>query len=152
MNNHKRSIRNIFVQPKFLLRLSLYYVGTGGIIFATVGTMVFYKLGIVRELIASNLRMDLQTQTRINDLTVECVEVSMIGFGVFIFFSFLFAMLVSHRIAGPQIAIRAYIEELKQGNYNYNRNLRERDELTDMMSALQELTSILKERDKNIQA
>jgi hypothetical protein len=54
------------------------------------------------------------------------------------------------RIDGPQIAIQAYIAALKEGNYDYQRNLRPHDELNDIMDALKDLRPTLMERDKTL--
>ena len=98
----------------------------------------------------NNPVIDFRVQGQINDLMLQCVQVSLVGFGVFILFSFVFALVVSHRAAGPQVAIGAYIEALKQGHYDYQRNLRPNDGLNDIMDALKALALILKARDKNL--
>jgi len=72
----------------------------------------------------------------------------MVGFVAFAISSFIFALLVSHRIAGPILAITAYIEELKKGNYSYGRNLRPNDELIQIMDGLHELNAILKDKEE----
>ena len=54
---------------------------------------------------------------------------------------------MSHRVAGPQVAIMDYIEALKVGNYDYNRDLRSKDELAQIMEALKELGPVLKDRE-----
>jgi signal transduction histidine kinase len=59
--------------------------------------------------------------------------------------------MVSHRIAGPVVAITAFIEELKKGNYDYGRNLRPNDELTLIMDALHDLAPTLKEKEEQQQ-
>ena len=79
----------------------------------------------------------------------EIVQISLGGFAAFVIFSFVFALVISHRIAGPVVAIKAFIDELKKGNYDYPRRLRPRDELVDVMDALHELAPILKEKTGN---
>jgi signal transduction histidine kinase len=71
-------------------------------------------------------------------------QISMVGFVAFAIASFIFALMVSHRIAGPVVAISAFIEELKKGNYDYGRNLQPEDELTLIMDPLHELRAVLK--------
>lgn len=92
----------------------------------------------------------MRVQSRVNDLMLESVQFSLLGFSVFILLSFIFALMISHRIAGPQVAIKAYIAALKEGDYDYERNLRSRDELNEIMEALKDLKPALKERDKNV--
>ncbi len=97
-----------------------------------------------------NPRLDLQVQLQMNDLMEQCFQVALLGFFIFIVLAFVFALVMGHRIAGPQVAIQAYIAALKEGNYDYQRSLRPRDELTEIMAALKDLNPVLKERDKNL--
>ena len=126
----------------------MVYIAVGGLILSGVGVFVLQQIAEVQNLMNNNPLMDFQIQSRVNELMLQCVEFSLLGFAVFILFSFSFALLMSHRIAGPQVAIKAYIDALKRGDYNYPRNLRPNDELTEIMTALKELAPILKERDK----
>ena len=137
----------MFVQPRFQLTLSLYYIVVGGLILSLVGFLILGKLSEVQAMMNNAVRMDFQSQARVNEMMLECVQMSLAGFGVFIGLSFIFALVISHRIAGPQVAIKAFISELKKGNYDYKRNLRPRDELTEIMDALKELAPVLKERE-----
>jgi signal transduction histidine kinase len=150
MAQHQRKLSNMFVQPKFQLKLSLIYMFVGGLILCAVGLVVLQITSGVEDLMNNNPIVDFRVQGQINDLMLQCVQASLLGFGIFILFSFVFALVVSHRIAGPQVAISAYIEALKQGDYDYQRNLRPRDELADIMDGLKALAPILKERDKNL--
>ncbi|MDG1204156.1 MAG: hypothetical protein P8N51_02165 [Pseudomonadales bacterium] len=150
MAQHQRKLSNMFVQPKFQLKLSLIYMFVGGLILCAVGLVVLQITSGVEDLMNNNPIVDFRVQGQINDLMLQCVQTSLLGFGIFILFSFVFALVVSHRIAGPQVAISAYIEALKQGDYDYHRNLRPRDELNDIMDGLKALAPILKERDKNL--
>ena len=137
----------MFVQPKFQLKMSLYYIILGGLMLVGVGALVLNRLLAVRSLMNSGDVLDYQVQSQINELLVQSVQMTFIGFGVFILLSFIFALLVGHRIAGPHLAILAFIDELKNGNYEYKRELRSHDELKEIMTALQELAPILKDRE-----
>lgn len=151
MDKNQRSLKNMFVQPKFPLKLSLCFLGIGGLILCIVALMVTNKLSEAQELINNTPLMDFQTQNQVNDIMFVCVQYSLSGFLAFVLFSFFFALLVSHRIAGPQVAIKAYIAALKEGNYDYQRNLRPYDELNDIMDALKDLRPTLMERDKTLE-
>jgi hypothetical protein len=147
MGVKQRSIKNMFVQPQFQLKLSLYYVIVGGIILAVVGSMALTQMGEVRRLMNNGEALSFQTQVLVNELMIESLEYVFLGFGVFILFSFGFARITSHRIAGPQVAIKAVIEDMKEGNYEPKRNLRPSDELQEVMIAVKELAEILNTKD-----
>ena len=148
MTGHHRSLRNMFVRPRFQLKLCLYFVVIGLIILGSVSFLVLQKLDDVQSLMNKAATLDLQRQFDINDMLVECVQISLAGFGTFIIFSSIFSLVVGHRVAGPQIAIVAYIKELKNGNYESNRSLRRHDELTEIMDALKDLAGMLKEKEQ----
>ncbi len=55
---------------------------------------------------------------------------------------------VLHRIVGPAYAIRRFIGDLKSGNYGGQVVLRHGDELRELESELNELSLLLKEKEK----
>jgi len=57
-----------------------------------------------------------------------------------------FAIVISHRIAGPMHAIVLYINELRRGNYDSKRGLRPFDELRPIMDELNGLAEDLKNK------
>lgn len=146
MSRKQRKLRNLLVTPKFQLKMSLYYIVSGLIFFGAIVGIAYHKLMQVRALMNDNPIMNFDVQTQVNDLMFQIIQFTLIGFIAYIIFSSLFAIVMSHRIAGPVVAITAFIEQLKQGNYDYKRNLRPNDELTEIMTALQELAPVLKER------
>ena len=150
MKNNQRSLKNIFTQPRFKLSLSMYFVIIGGAFLNVIALFTMYTNGKVLDLMNNNLRLDFHAQMQIHELTLESFQAVLLGFVIFIAFSFFFALMMSHRIAGPQVAIRAYIEALKDGNYDYERELRMKDELNDIMNALKELKPILEARDRRL--
>ena len=98
----------------------------------------------VRDVMNNSVATDFSVQSRISDHMFEIAQISMLGFAAFAIASLIFALMVSHRIAGPIVAITTFIGELKKGNYDYPRSLRPGDELTLIMDALHELRDSLK--------
>ena len=133
--------------PQFQLKLTYYYIAIGfSIIFATVAS-VYLQMMEIQNIMNDSMSADFTAQSRITEITFVIAQVSMLGFVAFAVASFVFALMVSHRIAGPLVAITAYIEELKKGNYDYGRKLRPSDELTLIMDGLHELTAVLKSKE-----
>ena len=81
---------------------------------------------------------------------LKAIEKIGISISVFIFFYSLlgafFALLFSHRISGPLIALQKHICRLKDGDYLTKISLRKGDELKVLEKELNELTDILKNR------
>jgi len=144
MSKNDRKLSNFLLTPQFQLKLTYYYIGGGLLlIFGTAGT-VFYKMSLVRNIMNNAIATDFSAQSQISEHMFHIAQISMVGFVAFAIASFIFALMVSHRIAGPVVAISAFIEELKKGNYDYGRNLRPGDELTLIMDGLHELRAVLK--------
>jgi signal transduction histidine kinase len=123
-------------------------MGIGVATIVATGGAVYFKLMEVRALMNESVLTDFTTQSQINAIMFEIAQISLVGFVIFAITSFIFALMISHRIAGPIIAITAYVNELAKGNYDYGRKLRPNDELTLIMDALHDLAVVLKDRSK----
>jgi signal transduction histidine kinase len=143
----QRKLRNLLITPKFQLKLCAQFVASGLIFFGAIIGYSYRRLTVVNELMAGHPIMSHEVQAQINQLMFEIIRFTLGGFVLYILFSSLFALLISHRIAGPVVAIKAFIEQLKLGNYDFQRSLRPNDELTEVMDALKELAPVLKERE-----
>ncbi|MCB1692929.1 MAG: hypothetical protein KDI19_09195 [Pseudomonadales bacterium] len=150
MAKSNRKIKNLLVMPRLQFRLFGYYVVTGLLFFGAVVVFAYQKLLRVQELMNASPEMNFDVQIQVNQLMYEVVQVTLFGFVVYIVLTSVIALIVSHRIAGPIVAITAFIDQLRQGNYDYKRSLRPHDELTDVMDALNDLAPVLKERDKSL--
>ena len=148
MPNPNRKLSNLLLTPRFQLKLTYYYIGIGLLIIVATISAVFYKMMAIRGIMNESVVTEFLAQTQITAHTFQIAQISMVGFVAFAISSFIFALLVSHRIAGPILAITAYIEELKKGNYSYGRNLRPNDELIQIMNGLHELNAILKDKEE----
>lgn len=146
MTTNNRKLSNFMLTPKFQLKLTFYFMGVGVAIILATGVAVYLLFMQVRALMNESVLTDFTTQSQINTIMFDIAAISLLGFVLFAIASFIFALMISHRIAGPIVAITAYIDELKKGNYDYGRRLRPNDELTLIMDALHELAPVLKEK------
>jgi|TARA_Y100000310_G_C20692215_1_gene823082 signal transduction histidine kinase len=146
MSRKNRKLRNLVVNPHFQLKLSLYYIASGLVIIGAMIILIYGRLMDVRDMMNRGELMSFETQNEINEIMFQVVEISLLGFIAFIIFSFVFALIISHRIAGPVVAICAFIDALKEGDYDYPRKLRPHDELVPIMDRLHELAPILREK------
>jgi signal transduction histidine kinase len=74
------------------------------------------------------------------------VLVYSIVFAAFVIACVACMLVVGHRVGGAQVAISAVIRELKNGNYEPQRTLRNDDELGIVMMELVDLAQQLKEQ------
>lgn len=147
MSQPKRKMSNLMLTPRFQLKLTYYYIGVGLLIIVGTVSGVFYKMSQIRDVLNNSIATDFSSQSQITEHTFQIAQISMLGFVAFAVASFVFALMVSHRVAGPTLAITAYIDELKKGNFEYGRQLRPEDELVPIMDGLHELNVILKSKD-----
>jgi methyl-accepting chemotaxis protein len=145
MLKSNRNLSNFLLTPKFQLKLTYYYIALGaGIILATLSG-VFYKMTLIQQIMNDRVIAGMSSSNLVSEQVLQIALISMIGFVTFAMASFIFALMVSHRIAGPVVAITAYIDELKKGNLDYGRRLRPNDELTVIMDKLHALNAKLKQ-------
>lgn len=141
---HQRYIKNYLLNPRMQLRMTMYFIVFG---FAIMGAMtfIFYnQIQRVDDIISSISGMPIEQQIELGTILSNLVKICLIFFLIFLVSAGFYGLLISHRIAGPMYAILAYIEELKKGNYDSKRNLRDYDELQPIMASLKELAAGLK--------
>lgn len=81
------------------------------------------------------------------------LTISLLFFACFLGFvlcTVAYVALLSHRVGGPIVAIRQVIGELKKGNYDVRRKLRQNDELIPIMTELHELGQSLKSKNISV--
>ncbi len=143
VSRNDRKISNFLLTPRFQLKLTYYYIGVGLAIIIATGATVFYKMTVIRDIMNTSVVTDFAAQSKISEQMFFIAQTSLVGFVAFAMASFIFALMISHRIAGPVVAITDFINELKKGNYSYSRRLRPNDELTLIMDYLHELKTVL---------
>ncbi len=152
MRKNDRKLANFLLTPKFQLKLTFYYIGVGLAIILVTGGAVYFKFMQIRMLLNDTVVTDYTAQSQVNTIMFHIAEISLVGFVLFAITSFIFALMISHRIAGPVRAITNYIGELAKGNFGYTRKLRPNDELTLIMDALHDLSRVLQNRAESHQS
>ena len=143
MSKNNRKISNFLLTARFQLKLAYYYIGVGVAIISATGATIFYKITAILDILNNSVVTDFVTQSKISEQMFLVAQISLVGSVTFAMASFIFALIVSHRIAGPVFAITDFIDQLKKGNYSYDRRLRAYDELTVIMDNLHELKTVL---------
>ena len=141
-----RKLRNYLINPKQQLRYSIYFIASGMALTGVMITLIFFKLRDLSQTITKSGALDISVQAKLNGLIFDVTWISLLAFGVFAVIILLYSIVISHRIAGPTVAICAYISELKKGNLDAKRTLRKYDELHPIMDALQELAQTMKSK------
>ncbi len=142
----RRKVSNYFANATLSKK---YHFRLMAISFFFMAAVLFYLLQVIRDVTQK------VSFVAINDeLAAEHIYESMnhlmvmmtLSFVVYFLFSVLFVLFIEQKVGGPTVAILEYIEQLKAGNYDYNRNLRTGDELESIMQSLKELKTQLQEK------
>lgn len=145
-----RKLKNFLISPKVQLKYSLYFVASSLAIVGTMIVMIYAKMEKIQRAISEITPVQFAVQELVNRTILEIILVTVLIFIFFALVVFAYSIIISHRIAGPVLAIERYIQEIKAGNYEPGRPLRKYDELQPIMTALQDLALTLKSKsDKN---
>ncbi len=148
---NKRKLKNFFIKPKFQLKYTYYQVAAGFSFFGTTVFLINRKLMEIDVVLQNNVVIDALIQRQLHNLYTDITKITLIGFVSYVAFTFVYAMVMTHRVSGPMIAIVAFIDELKKGNYGFKRKLRRADELVPISESLHELAQLLLRKSTNDQ-
>lgn len=142
----RRRFKNFLLKPKHQVSYGYHMVVASLVFFGTSAALIWRKMGEIHALLAQSPETPIPYD-HLTALFSDVTETAMIGFFAYALFTSVFALIFSHRVAGPMTAIIAYIEQLQQGNFEYRRELRRRDELQPILDELKRLASSLRERE-----
>ena len=141
---NRRQLKNYFKKPVHQLKFAYYQIGVGFIIFSTTMWLVRMKLAEVDMLLRDTHVAEAFVPGQIQEAYSQIVEYTLVGFAGYVAFTFVYSIVMSHRISGPIVAIVAFVDELIKGNYADQRNLRPHDQLSLIMTRLQKLRDVLR--------
>ena len=139
-----RKIKNYIINPKYQVNFGVYFMIVGLAPISVLAFIIYFKFGAILDLL---LKAGEENVIVYEQITGILFDVSMATLVVFVGYSviaFLSAVVVSHQVAGASVAILKYIDELKKGNYDYERTLRKNDALLPIMDSLKELSVKMK--------
>ncbi|HMN68405.1 MAG TPA: hypothetical protein PKC28_07685 [Bdellovibrionales bacterium] len=139
-----RKLKN-YIKTAGLSRGYYLHIFAGGIAF--LGILLAYASRLLSEVnVVIGTIPDANLAAALQDRLFLVAMIFFVSFLAFISTTVFYMIVIGQRIGGPVIAICAFIEELKKGNYEYKRQLRKDDELFPIMEDLQELAQVLKDK------
>ncbi len=144
----RRRVRNFLITPRVQYRYGLYFFGVAGIAAALTQLLLIYAF--------QRIMGQAMLHTSIDPLELAAAvgqPLRSLGIWMALLFPLLavvcgaFAIWLTHRFVGPQVAIQRHIERLKAGDYTHTCSLRTHDELKGVARALNELTEALRQED-----
>jgi signal transduction histidine kinase len=142
----RRRFKNFLFKPKYQISYGYYVVGSGFLFFGATALLIQRKMTQIDALLNQGAEVAV-SYAQLTDLFADVTGTALLGFFGYVLFCSIYAVLISHRVAGPMTAIIGFIGQLQQGNYAYKRELRRHDELKPIHTALQRLATILRDKD-----
>lgn len=146
---NRRQIRNFLLKPRVQYRYGLYFFGVAGIAAALTQLLLIYAF--------QQIMGQAMLHTSIDPLELAAAvgqPLRSLGVRMALLFPLLavacgvFAIWLTHRFVGPQVAIQRHIDQLKTGDYTQTCTLRDGDELKGVAKGLNELTEALRQADR----
>jgi len=140
----QRKLKNYF-KTAGLSRGYYLHIFAGGVAF--LGILLIYASQLLSEaqaLISTIPDAEISSSIEVRLFTVAILF--FVCFLAFVICAVFYMIVLGQRVGGPVIAICSYIQELKAGNYDAQRALRKNDELVPILSELQELALVLKQK------
>lgn len=146
MSRNQRRIRGFLISNGPQLEISLLITVLG--LAALGGIVAFFLIqvrGLMLELVA-HYAIDPSAIATLNAVTVWAGTITVISALVFAFANWAALIMLTHRLIGPSVPLKALIKELARGNYKARGRLRKNDDYQDVMAALNELAAELEKK------
>ena len=141
-----RTIKGLLIRPGSQVKTFFYAAGLGQVILSGVfiGYLSFIEYALPEAVGegSPNLAGILNSLFWVKMVILLLTAIVLAG-------SFSSIVLFTHRVLGPCVPILRLIEKLKNGQYGEQGRLRKDDELKNVMSALNELSTELKKKSGN---
>ncbi len=125
------------------IRFSLYMVGFGVVIIASILTYFLMTMGQMLDQLTLIYNIDKEVLSGFgSSIKFVGIIVSILTV-IFSGISIVLSIILSHRVVGPMIPIKRQIQNLLEGNYQARGHLRKYDEFQDIMTGLNELADQL---------
>lgn len=146
MGDNRRSVKNVFVNPRQQLRYSFVLVIGSCVTLAIFVTVLIYQVNKTFETLGRAYSLDLEIVGAVQSSLVSGLWMA-IGLGALaVVSSVVVAISLSHKIYGPVVAIKRCIESLQNGDYSARLTLRQGDDLLELRDALNHLAESLEKR------
>lgn len=144
MGKEQRKLGN-YIKTAGLSKGYYLHVFAGGVAF--LGILMAYASRLLSEVnaVVANIP-DATVSASLQDRIMMVAILFFMSFMAFVTCTVFYMIVLGQRVGGPVVAICAYINELKRGNYDAKRSLRKNDELVPIMLELQDLAKILKDK------
>ena len=144
--SNRRSLKSFFVKPRFYVPIARYFMAAGVTMIVLVVGAIFWRMQAIDAQLNSAQAMAAGGHIPVYDAFTDITTIALAGLCLFVVVACFLALTFAHRVAGPMGALVQHLEELKKGNYDYQRPLRKNDLLIPIHDAISDLGRALKEQ------
>ena len=144
-DGNRRQLSNMFVRPKYPVKFVNYFIAGGLTTIGVVIGFVYMRLMDIDQVLNSADAMGVGGHIPVYDAFTDVTTIAIAGLACFVIYACVIALIIGHRVAGPMTALIDCIEQIKRGNFTYERDLRKNDELRPVHDAIRDLARALKE-------
>jgi len=146
MGREQRSIKNVF---KTARQVRGYYFQIAGVGILLAAGLMASSFHMIHNVSMALNTVDIAVSGDVQNQLFLVMMLYLASFVLFTIGTLGCLIIVGHRVGGATVAICAYIRDLKNGNYESQRALRDKDELGPIMMELVDLAQQLKAQNKN---
>jgi hypothetical protein len=147
---HKRRVRNYLIDTKLQLRFASWLLAVAATISVILGYVLWRSYAETSRMVAL---MDPDTQDSLAAALASEDRVRMVwlaaALGVVLVCLLGFAVVMTHRIAGPAFVIARTCRQVADGNFERPRPLRERDMLVELGDDVAHMVDAVRDRDQD---
>jgi hypothetical protein len=150
MGIRRRKMRNLLLNYKVQMSHWLYFFSLS---MGIMSAVVIWSLWTFVSFLSSPMfvvqsNMDLELHSTLVGLANQILKVTAGLFLAYTILSFFLSLVMTHRIFGPLVPIKRYINELKSGNFDAQLILRKHDHMKDLAEELKSLAAVLKQKSR----
>ncbi len=143
---NRRSVKNVLVSPKQQLRYSFVLVIGSCLTLALFVGVLIFQINQTISTLGIAYRLDPEVIEAIHKSLNSALVMAMILAALTIISSLALSIRLSHKIYGPVVSIKRYLQTLMSGDYKARLTLRQGDDLLDLRDALNQLAEALEKR------
>jgi signal transduction histidine kinase len=152
VGRERRQLRNLVQNPRVQYRYALYFFGfaVAAAVFNQMLMVRAFRSILVQTLLATNVDPATLQATVGGPLQALALRMTLL-YPIFGMLCAAFAIWVTHKFVGPQVALRRYIGQLEAGDYSVVCRLRNGDELQPVAEALNALARELESKEHAVE-
>jgi nitrogen fixation/metabolism regulation signal transduction histidine kinase len=142
-----RSIKNYALQPLLQVRLGLYSILLSFAFAVIIAGILYVNLAKFSAIIVQLTGVE----DEVNDLLAQYIAPAkiqiLVALVAYVLINIIVTILFTHKLIGPTVAFRRHIRMIAEGKLNYRTNLRKGDAFSEVAQDLNNLSSILEQKE-----